>query len=165
MSRTWLAVRPRWCSVSREKQGWNWGHPPAPGAVLHVETKEVVEHRLPERQPGTREMDTVPGGGGSCLGDSARARQPADARGTREVTPKEAPQLVQNQPAWGQDSSMIPGSSRLTPCSRIPTHTPTCGLQHPFSEAAPYDADAGSHVRGGPLPSLSSCHLFIAKLM
>ena len=60
---------------------------------------------------------------------------------------------------------MISGSSRLTPHSRIPTHTPTHGLQRPFSEAAPYDADAGSHVRGGPLPSLSSCHLFIAKLM
>lgn len=26
------------------------GHPPAPGAILHIETQEIVEHRLSERQ-------------------------------------------------------------------------------------------------------------------
>lgn len=26
------------------------GHPPAPGAIFHVEPQEIIEHRLPERQ-------------------------------------------------------------------------------------------------------------------
>ena len=34
------------------------GHPPAPGAVLHIKSQEVVEHRLPERQrePGVGQL-------------------------------------------------------------------------------------------------------------
>lgn len=37
LSRTGRVLKPR-------------GHPPAPGAILHVEPQEIIEHRLPERQ-------------------------------------------------------------------------------------------------------------------
>lgn len=76
------------------------GHLPAPGAVLHVEPQEVIEHGLPERQPGTGGVGPGPighcsPGVGTVVGTWPGPGSQLMPKGPeREVTTEETPQLV-----------------------------------------------------------------------
>lgn len=125
------------------------GHPPAPGAVLHIETQEVIEHRLPERQrePGVGQLIERLSQGQATSWCSRDQRQ--DPRGSSPWMRDPGSPWRRGQPAQGQDTRLVLGTSRLTtPPPPVPKPPPTL----------PLPGHSGS---GRPL-AFSSCHLFIA---